>query len=372
MLNQVLLSTLAVFAYLGFNNAQMTMPDGNNHTTDSNTTAPLCVSTPWDSSCADYRYPTDLQDADNINLCTQMNFMSGCTIDKICKATSMTATSLKAKGYCDGFSVLANTCKNDMPKMGGCKNYVSMCAPTNSTVKQCTASTAIPGLPTTSTVNSAVRSICNSHTMEGCEKCTFASPTAFGNCDLLTVYSQLCVAMPNMEECGSWKTMCSQSPELHSLCGTDVMTTPPVMKMFFHSEPTHVLFPTWIPRVAGDYVWSFIVLVIMGIVVEAIQTYRPIMENRIISAKVNESHSPSNHGPIVHVYLHYVALFLVRAVEALLAYFLMLAAMSFNVVIFSAVILGLATGYIIFLPMRVRRRASGTRLDDSESSAPCC
>lgn len=300
-----------------------------------------------------------------------MDFMSGCSVNKVCKAGTMTTDSLTAKGYCDGFSILANTCQNDMPKMRGCKNYVSMCAPANSTVRQCRSNIAIPGLPKTDTINKAVRSICTSHTMEGCEKCTYASPTAFGNCDLLAVYSQLCVAMPNMEECSSWKTMCTESPELHSLCGTEATTSPPVMKMFFHNEPTHVLFKSWVPRVAGDYTWSFFLLLIMGITVEGIQSYRPMLERSM--TLVNRG-NPTIAQKFINgkAYIYYPSLFVLRGVEALLAYLLMLAAMSFNIIIFSAVISGLTIGYIVFLPMKLKLREAHPCCGESDSSSLCC
>ncbi len=37
--------------------------------------------------------------------------------------------------------------------------------------------------------------------------------TGYMHCDLLQVYSDLCVSMPEMKQCASWQTMCSVIPD---------------------------------------------------------------------------------------------------------------------------------------------------------------
>lgn len=45
--------------------------------------------------------------------------------------------------------------------------------------------------------------------MDGCTQCTSNN---FQNCNLLKTYSNLCLSMPDMEECNIWKNICNLVP----------------------------------------------------------------------------------------------------------------------------------------------------------------
>ncbi|KAJ3088016.1 hypothetical protein HK102_009772 [Quaeritorhiza haematococci] len=181
---------------------------GGSNSTNITSSVP-CIANPQNASCANYVYPTANITADLTDLCTQMSFMPGCSVKTMCEQASLNKSDVATKPYCQPFSVLANVCAKDMPRMRGCRNYSAMCAQ-NSTVAQCTQSPAIANIPTTNVARDQVRSICTSMPkMAGCEKCVFRDANSYPECDLLGVYSTLCLDMPDMAECAGWKTMCS-------------------------------------------------------------------------------------------------------------------------------------------------------------------
>lgn len=72
-----------------------------------------CVTDPTTSNCVDYELPGSIVTADVEDLCTQMPFMIGCSVDKMCEDSSLTSSV-----YCAKFSILKDLCL-DMPKMSG-------------------------------------------------------------------------------------------------------------------------------------------------------------------------------------------------------------------------------------------------------------
>jgi hypothetical protein len=156
-------------------------------------------------------------------LCKSMPGMPGCSIDKLCAASSSTLPS----PFCSKESVFTDICQ-DMPSMGDCKAF-------NSTCLDSTTCKALPSLPSSRTATQQIASICSEMTMDGCSSCKIASPTAgYAECDLLGTYSQLCKAMPEMSQCGAWKALCVSNPSL-SYCSTGTAADPPAMKMYFHT-----------------------------------------------------------------------------------------------------------------------------------------
>ncbi|KAI8814632.1 Ctr copper transporter family-domain-containing protein [Cladochytrium replicatum] len=346
-----------------------------------------CIARPWESGCSGFTYTPSDVDADVAQLCSAMSVMPGCTINDMCKNN----TAIQSADYCKPFSVLGDLCKYDMPRMTGCRAYTSMCGPSNSTVTACTQVAPLANLPTTDIANQAVRSICSSMSMDGCEKCTFKSATAYASgCDLLSVYSQLCLAMPDMTECSSFNKFCSSNPSLPICSGTSTEGSAPAMLMYFHMKAAYVLFNSWVPRSPGDYTWTFIVLVLMGIALEGIIAFRPLVERycngsrkpapllskpkKGASNNSNNTQTQSTLPDWLVVTLASMAVWFIRLVETSISYLLMLAAMSFNVVVFVGVVVGLATGHVAFLRFKHANRSSnvdGVEMND-ESNTLCC
>ncbi|KXN67248.1 Ctr-domain-containing protein [Conidiobolus coronatus NRRL 28638] len=315
-----------------------------------------CQQDPTSDSCANYTLdPKTVTDSLN-DLCTQMPNMPGCGIGYMCGNN----TSIQNQPYCSQFSQLADICATDMPKMSGCKPYVQICNAKNTKVKQCFDNPPLPSLPDTMTAQSLVKSICTEMTMDGCEKCAGSKASS---CDLIGVYSQLCIAMPEMSQCSAWKGMCdAQGPNKNSfpLCQSSDsnVDAPPTMRMYFHTGfADYILFKEWVPRTGGQYAGSVIAILVMGIFYEFLLTLRSQLESRW---------SDQNNSKLTEYSATQFRIDISRATiqffESLLAYALMLITMTFNVGLFFAVIAGIALGTLIFSRFRVQgyiKRACG-------------
>ncbi|KAJ3157476.1 hypothetical protein HDU86_003368 [Geranomyces michiganensis] len=286
-------------------------------------------------------------------------------------------------------SVLANICSADMPTMSACKTFVNMCGPaanaSTSVNAQCkeASSAPIPAFPTSKSATQNVYSICHEMSMPGCEACTISGPTSgypSNSCDLMGTYAQLCKAMPEMSQCADWKTMCNATPGL-SYCSAGTAADPPVMRMFFHTGfADYVLFEKWVPRTSGQYFGTWVAIFILGILYEGwhalVATYeakylksvRPADATSESNLIVGRSALGSTFSAvrIKHALFRFVA----KAVTVTIAYLLMLVAMTFNVGLFIAVVVGLAFGSAIFTD--VTRAALAAALTSGSGEELCC
>ena len=150
-----------------------------------------------------------------------MRGMPGCSLKNECSKDA----NVLASPYCKTESLLSDICVADMPQMGICKNFSSVC--TSSDCKP------LPNLPTSAILTQQIYSICSEMKMDGCEKCKIASSTStYADCDLLGTFGNLCKSMPDMSQCVHWNKMCQGSQV--GLCDYSESDSP-VMKMYFHS-----------------------------------------------------------------------------------------------------------------------------------------
>ncbi|KAF9082950.1 hypothetical protein BGX23_011915 [Mortierella sp. AD031] len=367
-----------------------------------------CLVTPSDPSCVSFQLPAATVMADLEGLCTQMPYMPGCSLYDSCKAAA------KTDQWCTPFSVLADICSVDMPKMKDCKNYVALCgAAVNQTTTVsrpsiCKSAPMIASFPTTKSASALVIDICTEMDMAGCERCPKPPPGAYAaNCDTLGTYAILCKAMPDMSQCATWKTMCSASSETASTlsfqsseyCASGVGNpdmNPPAMRMYFHlGFADYVLFEKWVPRNQGQYVGTWFALFFLTLFFQTISTYRTCLEARWAEEQAAEYDDATKSDSSVRltsadgkhrssIFMHWVQLWrqpwtlkeakqnAIRAVltfvETTLGYALMLVTMTFNVPLFFAVIAGLTVGSVVFS----RQRSAGVSRGDSNSSATGC
>eukprot|EP00276_Gloeochaete_wittrockiana_P009264 CAMPEP_0184651022 /NCGR_PEP_ID=MMETSP0308-20130426/8578_1 /TAXON_ID=38269 /ORGANISM="Gloeochaete witrockiana, Strain SAG 46.84" /LENGTH=338 /DNA_ID=CAMNT_0027084927 /DNA_START=325 /DNA_END=1341 /DNA_ORIENTATION=+ len=230
-----------------------------------------CVLMPSNAGCASYVLPPNVAQANQDDLCMMMDFMVGCSAETLCEA------QMRKEGPCDPNALLSVTCAHDgtMFRMGGCLNYNQMCNQSlGSAVSMC-SSNMWTGLPTTEQANSAVISICNEMTMDGCEKCSLQGKWL--RCDILSVYSQLCLAMPDMHQCSYWSTMCATSSAANALLAPfcDINSPisaaggPPMLMYFHQTESDYILFKSWVPKATWQYALSCIAVFIFAILIEA-------------------------------------------------------------------------------------------------------
>lgn len=317
-----------------------------------------CVTDPTPSHCTAYTYPDANATADMDSLCRSMGFMSGCTIESLCASDAH-----QGDPYCQPFSILADVCAGDMPGMSGCARYVSMCHPETSVVAQCDELPPIPGLPTTSQANDAIKSMCGQHSMPGCEECPLSSP-GFMDCDLLSVYSKLCLSMPGMAECAQWSVMCEAIPGWPELCPSSSQA--PIMRMYFHTGILdYILFEGWVPRSDLQYTFSVIAVLALAFLFEALQTFRSYMEFRWrwpkegseaageLEALNKGENAQLAWGAVPFRFGVDLQRAILHTIEVTLGYFLMLIAMTFNVGLFLGVLAGFFLGNFFFARLRV-------------------
>ncbi|KAL3896547.1 MAG: hypothetical protein SGCHY_004007 [Lobulomycetales sp.] len=351
-----------------------------------------CVATPSNATCAGFQYSEELANADLDSLCRQMPFMVGCSLRKQCQDAGVTA------GTCSSFSLLGSVCAADHPRMGGCRNYRSLClitgsgdqatgpVPTPAIVEQCAVEAPVPNLISSLQASNQIKSICNEMNMDGCDRCTDTG-TTYMNCDLLDTYAFLCKAMPDMNQCGEWKSMCASGsatgPDsaISSACSLSASSpnNPPTMKMFFHTGINEfVLFRDWIPRTELQYLGTMAVLLILSIFYEFLIAYQTILEatwNLNPGAVVFPFSVPGQQysGMGGKGYTIIMIRFVLKFVSATLGYALMLVTMTFNVGLYFSVVLGLAIGYAFCVGWAKKAViAKGASVDDVPVSDSCC
>eukprot|EP01135_Chromosphaera_perkinsii_P000478 Nk52_evm32s96 gene=Nk52_evmTU32s96 len=233
-----------------------------------------CISNPMftgsnpAATCASFEMPAAIAARGYAMNCEMMPFMSSCAVGRVCSSS---------EDYCSDFSLLKISCL-DMPGMMGCTAYNSMC-PVNGTntspVAQCAKS--VPMVPSTSTTQSLVSGICQSHTMEGCNDCM----SDLGKCDILTVYSNMCKRMSDMSQCQQWRSMCSSmdsvsTSSISSLCDTSSSSgVLPEMRMYFHATTFDLfLFREWVSRTEAEYIGTWFAAFFLAVVHEFIRFMR--------------------------------------------------------------------------------------------------
>eukprot|EP00158_Paraphelidium_tribonemae_P004374 Partr_v1_DN26720_c0_g2_i2_m9086 putative Ctr copper transporter family len=332
-----------------------------------------CVMNSTLAECSDYEYPVDSAWGDVSSLCSQMDFMPGCSVAAVCRAKS--SGEAGATGHCHPMDLLADICHRDtMSGMKGCKKaYNSLCRP-ESAVEQCRKYSGIKDIPTTSQATTAIREICGSHRMEDCDRCPNIQESP-RQCDTLGVLSKMCIQMPDMEQCSQWKAMCTASDETASaypeFCGSTTGHNPPVMRMYFHAGfADYVLFHGWVPRNSIQYWLTIIVIILLGVLYELLVTTRSIKERQWAAESLGAAQRyisvDGESGQAVYdkfggrftfwtggaapkfVIGNEMMRALFQFTETTLSYSLMLIAMTFNIGMFIAVPVGLAVGAVAF------------------------
>ncbi|KAJ3260069.1 hypothetical protein HDU77_001532 [Chytriomyces hyalinus] len=245
-----------------------------------------CVAMPWTPGCESFQLPTANITATIDRLCGMMDWMPGCSIDTLCKHTPEST-------FCNPFSVLADICAEDMPRMKPCGPYVSMCMNPESRVTQCKAHPPLKNVPTTKVVKSLVSDICNEMPMDGCELCYPPSSdtrsSAVKQCDYFSVYAGLCAAMPEMHQCAQFDLMCAATPSF-PLCPTSHLPPidgrpmpPPTMQMYFHfSVSEYFLFKSFVPRTPLQYTLACTLVFLVCIVFERMLAFQRVWDRAAV------------------------------------------------------------------------------------------
>jgi len=225
-----------------------------------------CVINPSNSSCINYKLPSEEVENDIDGICSNMENMYGCSINKICLEDND-----KTGIYCKRFSILKELC-TDMTMKIYCNDYEQMCR-NGTVVNEC--NTKVLPIPNSQSITNLIHSICSDMYMPGCEKC---SGNGMAPCEVLIVYSQLCQSMPNMKQCLEWHSICSLVPNW-SICYQNI--PPPEMRMYFHTSiEDYVLFEQWVPRNYLEYIGTWVAIFLFAILFEFFRYLKNKLEEK--------------------------------------------------------------------------------------------
>jgi len=298
--------------------------------------------------------------------------MSGCSISRICG--NELARGVDSGIYCSPFSVMADTCVN-MMGMSGCQALKALCS-NGSLVAQC--KTPVLPFPSDAQLRSNLKSICTEMWMNGCDACIDEGTGGFKLCDKFLVYSTLCEEMPTMAQCAAYHYYCAYVPRWDLCGGGPGSNLPPEMRMYWHfSIADYVLFKEWVPRTTFMYIVTLAACFLFAVMYECLKACIGFLENRwrtdlavgSISGDV-QTEKESLLGATAAVSFEVPPFDCRRdslrgALHLIyigLHYWIMLIAMTYNVGLFLAVLLGHGFAYMI-----VNRYHRLTRKDNS-----CC
>ena len=203
------------------------------------------------------------------------------------------------------------------------------------------------------------------------------------------MYSDLCIAMPDMNECVAWKSMCSSSdPDLpYCKANPSSPTFAPTMKMFFHTGLSeYILFKEWVPKSQTQFNVACLGLFLLAMFYESLVAFHSILEAKWTASHSEAACFPAKLRVIVPNDSTLIAfsspnwkkglkIALGRAgfkfVNATIGYALMLVTMTFNVGLYFSVVSGLAVGTFLFGGFVRRAQLSG-KLEAPSSATGCC
>ena len=199
-------------------------------------------------------------------------------------------------------------------------------------------------MPTTSQVSANVQSLCQQMSMSECSKC---SGTSISTCDLLSVYSNICLSMPTMSGCVDWTDMCLSISEW-SYCSSSGSSTTNMnmnmnMAMYFHTTLSEtILFQNWTPHNGEQYFGTLVAIFVIVFFLDGLVTLWAYLEwvwsfraSGFIEARIKKNLYPHQEFNLVS---DLTRAFL-RTSVLVLSYFLMLIAMTLNVGYFVAIMI---------------------------------
>ncbi|WKX91075.1 hypothetical protein Q1695_009706 [Nippostrongylus brasiliensis] len=137
------------------------------------------------------------------------------------------------------------------------------------------------------------------------------------------------------------------------------------MWMWFHTTVNDVvLFESWMVTTPGDMVWTCLVVIAMGILLEFIRYVRWRLEIR----ERNEVLLYTNYVSRLFALSHMVQTFLF-GIQLVLGYFLMLVFMTFSVWLGIAVCIGAGAGFLLFGSRQLKQSSSPI---PAQSDGKCC
>ena len=251
-----------------------------------------CFVDPSQTKCRDISeiYTDKDIEHDLDSLCMMMSELSGCRVRHFCFSSPKGANG----ATCEKWTLLTDVCSSHggaaMSGMTGCQKYNELCDNSSTVVQACTTHTPTPSLVLAKTARQEMLTMCSSMSgMAGCDTCTSAAHCPHP----LDSLSQACLAMPGMEKCDDWTTMCQQNmmmgkgSMLPKFCDPQFNTTTNqcnagAMKMYFHGGIHDVvLFKEWYACNVGQYTTVLCVVFFVAFLSSSFRTRRKHVENSL-------------------------------------------------------------------------------------------
>lgn len=185
--------------------ASVSAHDGSHDTVPSE-----CLTTPTNTTCSTFVIPTANITSAISDICTTSSFLPGCSLNSACSTDS----SLNAT-YCAPLTILASLCtaaEDTALTSTVCSKTYSVFCSNNSVIPACKSQVAFPGLPSGKIVTGTVFSVCQEMPMmKDCSSCPGPDASGYSKCDEVKAWKGLCLDMPDMSQCPSFNTMCSNT-----------------------------------------------------------------------------------------------------------------------------------------------------------------
>ena len=367
-----------------------------------------CYAQPGDAACETYTRPDGAWEGDVKALCAAMAYMPGCSLWRECqvrgegsrrvhlgvaggrveggrrggarewrasagcrldrrlanhpKTTPRLAQAASTtSSYCAPSSLTATLC-TDMPRMNGCVAHGALCG-AGSKVPACSSPGPLPSAPSTTDAESAVRSMCASHGMPGCDACTGSAGTKACP-DPLSALATVCASMPGMSACAPLAAACGAEgaaalfPKTCALVGgwsggghgshastrgavkTAADFTLPPMRMWLHADAEDaVLSRHWVPRTPANVAAACVGTIAAAMVTQALRAGRALAEAHWATHLKTGATPPTATGRLARNAVRAAATIAVSLLDLLL----MLIAMTFS----WPLILSVAGGYAL-------------------------
>ena len=144
---------------------------------------------------------------------SQLSTLCGASNSPFCKVLSV------CNNTCNTNALAAAACASDLKTNSLCSQITSTCT---SNPSSCQAGTKEAAIPNARNVSMNIASICTEMPMmKDCSTCPAPdASTGVSNCDVLTVYSNLCLDMTGMTQCKQWQQFCAAGFSQTKYCTT--------------------------------------------------------------------------------------------------------------------------------------------------------
>ncbi|RKP01903.1 hypothetical protein CXG81DRAFT_11402 [Caulochytrium protostelioides] len=303
--------------------------------------------------------------------------LASCALRATCTDAS-TSSSVAASVSCSDIAIAHHACTVDAAFANTNTAVAASCTTLTQTVCAAGGSASVEcavdfGLPATLTLQDDIFKGCNAMTMDGCDRCAAPSDaTQLAACDVLSTSTQICRGMGGMTSCNGLANACmahTDLPALGAFCrgvmsaAVDVPSSAfrdaatsgakprmdGVMRMYLHTEINdYVLFRSLVPQNQGQYFGVWLLTFGIALLLAGIDKARRMWSARVRRHTAHAPMVPAQALPMQSLARDRLIQALIRTLEVIIAYLLMLIVMTFNVGLLFAAGAGVFVGSLLW------------------------